>query len=93
MLATTQIGLPSPTTSTLYFSTQDRETLSLNIQDLNQALKAEKEHTKKVKLETIKVANDIFEDVLKHRVTKLVNKTDDVWEAHKSIHDANIKYL
>lgn len=44
-------------------------------------------------METIKVTNAIFEDVLKHRVTNLVNEVDDVWEAYKSIHDANIKYF
>lgn len=87
---TAKRGLQSLISSTLYLSTQNRETLSLKIQDLNQALKAEKEHTKKEKLKTIKVANDIFEDVLKHRVNKLVNKADGVWETYKRIHDTNI---
>lgn len=39
------------------------------------------------------MADNIFYDVLKHRVTKLVHKVDIVWGVYKSIHEANQQYV
>lgn len=97
MRATTQASqsiraLSSPSSSS-DMSAQDRETLALWIQSLKKELQTEKDNVNKAKMETVKEANDIFDDVLKHRVTKLVNKVDNVWDAYKNIHEANMKYL
>lgn len=85
--------LSSPSSSSLDFSTQEIETLALRIQYLNNQLKIKKENVKKAKMETVHVANDIFEYVLKYSVMKLVKKANNVWATQKNIHEGNVNYL
>lgn len=67
--------------------------MALRIKDLNDQLSTEKENVKKAKIEIFRVANEIIEDVLKYRVTKLVKKSNDGWVSYKNIPEANMKYL